>query len=84
MPSPIAHLSAGYLVYCACRGHHADNQLASIVSRRALLAATAGFSVLPDADVVVGVAARNMARYYAPVRLFHWLRWSQGWRQDEE
>jgi inner membrane protein len=66
MPSPIAHLTAGYLVYLS--GRHSwrvqsgakDNTSA----RRELLIAALSFSMLPDVDSVAGLLLGDFGRYH--------------------
>lgn len=56
MPSPLAHTAAGYVVYRLLRPPG--------VSEPKLLGTTIAFSLLPDADSLVGLASRNFARYH--------------------
>ena len=56
MPSPLAHIAAGYAVYRLLRSPEA--------AEPKLLGTTIAFSLLPDADSLVGLAGRNFYRYH--------------------
>jgi membrane-bound metal-dependent hydrolase YbcI (DUF457 family) len=63
MPSPIAHIGAGYAVYRVFKKDLPENR------RRfwfvpAQLAATAALSLLPDLDTILAVALGDMQRYH--------------------
>jgi membrane-bound metal-dependent hydrolase YbcI (DUF457 family) len=64
MPSPIAHLTAGYVVYrlASHRWPALDTQRLGPLPR--LLVITAGLSVLPDADSALGLLAGDFGRYH--------------------
>jgi membrane-bound metal-dependent hydrolase YbcI (DUF457 family) len=62
MPSPIAHLAAGYIVYTSLRRHDPGAVPAGLRTPEALFAATAVFSLLPDVDAAVGVISGDMLR----------------------
>ena len=64
MPSPIAHLTAGYVLYALSRTHQPQPALARIGPVPGLLAITAGLSLLPDLDSVVGVLAGDFGRFH--------------------
>lgn len=64
MPSPIAHLAAGYIVYRLSRTHEPQPQLKPIGRVPGLLIAAAGFSLLPDVDSIVGFLAGDFGRYH--------------------
>lgn len=55
MPSPLAHSAAGYAIYRLLRQSRAEPQL---------LGTTIAFSLLPDADSLVGVAGRDFERFH--------------------
>ena len=56
MPSPLAHAAAGYALYRILRVPDA--------AEPRLLRATIAFSLLPDADSLVGLAGRDFLRYH--------------------
>ncbi len=63
MPSPIAHLGAGYAIYSAYKERLPQD------SRRfwkipLQLGLIAGLSLLPDLDVIPGILYRDMHRYH--------------------
>jgi membrane-bound metal-dependent hydrolase YbcI (DUF457 family) len=64
MPSPLAHLTAGYAVYVFSRRRlpTPEPDLAGRVPF--LLVVTSGFSLLPDVDGVVGLLAGDFGRYH--------------------
>lgn len=64
MPSPIAHLAAGYIVYRLSRAHEPPPQLKPVGRVPGLLIAAAGFSLLPDVDSIVGFLASDFGRYH--------------------
>lgn len=64
MPSPIAHVTAGYVVYRLA--HH---RWPALEARRLgpfprLLAITAGLSMLPDVDSVLGLLTGDFGRFH--------------------
>jgi len=62
MPSPIAHITAGYLIYHLFRA-----RLLTICGKcraKLLLALTLSVSLMPDIDLVVGVLLRDLGRYH--------------------
>ena len=61
MPSPIAHVAAGYAVYCLFSSISA---CAKAMPALAIFAACVFFSLLPDADSVVGVLAGDMGGFH--------------------
>jgi inner membrane protein len=62
MPSPIAHVAAGYAVYRIFR--KALPVLENTQPASLLVAAAAVLSLLPDLDSVVGVAAHDFGRFH--------------------
>jgi membrane-bound metal-dependent hydrolase YbcI (DUF457 family) len=62
MPSPIAHVAAGYVVY-RLAGRSPAGQ-AAVPSRGLLFAAAAILSLLPDVDSVVGILMGDFGRYH--------------------
>lgn len=64
MPSPLAHVAAGYLIYRAFRHAKEDTNSRKFGPIPGLLAATAALSMLPDADVVLGVLASDIGKYH--------------------
>lgn len=58
MPSPIAHMAAGYIIY----RYYSPQQ--SIPRSRYRLAITALFSVLPDVDTILGFLFHDFRRYH--------------------
>jgi hypothetical protein len=66
VPSPIAHLTAGYLVYLAGRRHALALDASAEPSRARcrLLLTAATFSLLPDLDSAVGLLIGDFGRYH--------------------
>jgi membrane-bound metal-dependent hydrolase YbcI (DUF457 family) len=64
MPSPIAHLTAGYALYALSRAHQSEPAPGQIGPLPGLLAVTVGFSLLPDLDSIVGVLAGDFGRFH--------------------
>jgi membrane-bound metal-dependent hydrolase YbcI (DUF457 family) len=64
MPSPLLHVTAGYVLYRVFRRRDEPQPTQSWVSSPRLLAATVGFSVLPDIDAVVGLLMNDFGRYH--------------------
>lgn len=72
MPSPIAHLTAGYIVYRIARGYAAPPDAAMAGAEtgqvtpnaRDLLLTSAAFSLLPDVDSLAGLLLGNFGRYH--------------------
>ena len=58
MPSPIAHMAAGYLI---CRVYPRQQ---SIPCSRYRLAITILFSLLPDVDIILGLLFHDLRRYH--------------------
>ncbi len=63
MPSPLAHMATGYVVFEVARSHmpKADS---SLLRRGILLMGALGFSLLPDMDSLAGVLAKDFGRYH--------------------
>jgi hypothetical protein len=59
MPSPIAHIAAGFAI-CRIR----DGRGASRSRPPGLLGACVGLSLLPDLDAALGIALGNLGRYH--------------------
>jgi membrane-bound metal-dependent hydrolase YbcI (DUF457 family) len=64
MPSPIAHLTAGYVVYQLGRRYEAKPTLKGVGPLPGLLLVTAVFSLLPDIDSVVGLLMGDLGRFH--------------------
>lgn len=64
MPSPIAHLTAGYVIYRITRRHEPTPPIKGVGPLPGLLLVTAGFSLLPDVDSVVGLLTGDFGRYH--------------------
>ena len=62
MPSPIAHAAMGYVIYRGVRRWPSgERRLAGLP---VLLLFTAGLSLLPDLDILLGLATGDFARYH--------------------
>lgn len=64
MPSPLAHLTAGYVLFRLSRAHWPDRELPHLGPVPGLLAVTAGVSLLPDLDSLAGVLAGDFGRFH--------------------
>lgn len=64
MPSPIAHLAAGYVVYRLSRKFEPQPVMNPVGPVPSLFLAAAGFSLLPDIDSVVGLLLKDLGRYH--------------------
>jgi membrane-bound metal-dependent hydrolase YbcI (DUF457 family) len=64
MPSPIAHLAAGYAIYRLVRRYEPEPKLPPVGPVPGLLLATAVFSTLPDVDSVVGLLMGDFGRFH--------------------
>jgi membrane-bound metal-dependent hydrolase YbcI (DUF457 family) len=64
MPSPIAHLSAGLAIYVATRAHLPRTEPEKVGPVPFLLVVTTAFSLLPDVDSLVGLAAGDFGRFH--------------------
>jgi inner membrane protein len=64
MPSPIAHLTAGYLAYRIARHNAPEEKVEGSSNIPTLLLVTIVFSLLPDLDSVVGLLLRDFGRYH--------------------
>lgn len=64
MPSPIAHLAAGYVVYRLSRSHEPQPALKPVGPLPGLLLAAAAFSLLPDMDSIVGWLMGDFGRFH--------------------
>jgi inner membrane protein len=62
MPSPIAHVAAGYTI--ARITGRARPRATAGVSDRVLVGAAVGLSLLPDLDAIPGILAGNFGRYH--------------------
>lgn len=60
MPSPIAHIAAGYLIY---RFYPHQNSIL-LPRRRIRVAITILFSLLPDMDIILGLLFHDLKRYH--------------------
>ena len=59
MPSPLAHLATGYTLYRLLR-----ESAPVAISDGTLLTVSAGYSLLPDFDALLGSSRKNMLRYH--------------------
>lgn len=64
MPSPLAHLTAAYVVYRVARRYEPEPALKGVGALPGLLLATAGFSLLPDGDSVAGLLGGDFGRFH--------------------
>lgn len=64
MPSPIAHLSVGYVLFAFFRRHLNGSVLAITGKGRILAGLCLFFAMLPDLDAVFGFATGTMGRYH--------------------
>ena len=64
MPSPIAHLTAGYAAYALARAYAPKLTLGRVGPIPGLLLLTGGFSLLPDLDAVAGVLLGDFGRFH--------------------
>jgi membrane-bound metal-dependent hydrolase YbcI (DUF457 family) len=63
MPSPIAHLSVGYVIYRLNKNNLPFDKR-KILSIPLQMAAVVGLSMLPDLDAVLGIAFGDMSKYH--------------------
>lgn len=64
MPSPIAHLAAGYAVYRLAQHYEPKPGLLPDTPIPGLLVVIAGFSMLPDIDTVIAVFTGDFGRFH--------------------
>ena len=64
MPSPIAHTAAGYAIYYLSRSRLPQMKAEKIGPLPTPLVVTAGFSLLPDLDSIVGLLTGNFGRFH--------------------
>jgi membrane-bound metal-dependent hydrolase YbcI (DUF457 family) len=64
MPSPIAHLAAGYAIYLISRTSSPQRALRPVGPFPGLLVFTAGLSLLPDIDSVAGLLSGDFGRFH--------------------
>ncbi len=64
MPSPIAHLTAGYIIYRLSRNYEPHPRIRHHKWGSGLRWLAGGFSLLPDVDSAVGVLLQDFARYH--------------------
>lgn len=64
MPSPVAHLAAGYVTYYLGRSRQPRLKAETIGPVPTSLAVTAGFSMLPDVDSLAGLVMGNFGRFH--------------------
>jgi membrane-bound metal-dependent hydrolase YbcI (DUF457 family) len=94
MPSPIAHLSVGYVIYRLNKDNLPVDKR-KILAIPLQMAAVAGLSMLPDLDAVLGIAFGDMAKYHnnfthslffglvaalAAAAVFHWVYQAKFWK----
>jgi len=64
MPSPIAHTTAGYVVYRLSRARRPEESLGQVGPFPRLLILTVGLSLLPDIDSIAGLLLGDFGRYH--------------------
>jgi membrane-bound metal-dependent hydrolase YbcI (DUF457 family) len=64
MPSPLAHLAAGYAIYHLARHYEPKPRLLPDAPLPGTLLVAAGFSVLPDIDSVIGLLSGDFGRFH--------------------
>lgn len=64
MPSPIAHLAAGYATYYLSRSRRPQMKTETVGPLPTSLAVAAGFSLLPDVDSLAGLVMGNFGRFH--------------------
>jgi membrane-bound metal-dependent hydrolase YbcI (DUF457 family) len=64
MPSPIAHLAAGYTIYYLSRSRQPQMKAETVGPLPAPLLVAAGFSLLPDVDSLAGLVMGNFGRFH--------------------
>jgi hypothetical protein len=64
MPSPLAHSAMGYVIYRISRQHKSPQDLQYFGPIPRLLLATAGLSILPDADAIPGLLMNNVGQFH--------------------
>jgi inner membrane protein len=64
MPSPLAHMAAGYVIYRLSRPSQPRAIETSFGSISAALLLVAAISVLPDVDSVVGIVSGDFGRFH--------------------
>ena len=64
MPSPVAHIAMGYVVYRASLPYVSKDHETSFGSVPRLLAIAAAFSLLPDIDAGAGIVMGDMGRFH--------------------
>ena len=94
MSSPIAHLTAGYVIYTLSRTGSPQRELRQVGPFPGLLVFTVGLSLLPDIDSVAGLLTDNFGRFHNNLThslflglgiaftlgvLMHWRRGSGFW-----
>ena len=64
MPSPIAHLAAGYAIYYVSRSHIPRMKVETLGPLSTPFVVASGFSLLPDVDSLVGLLMGNFGRFH--------------------
>jgi inner membrane protein len=64
MPSPIAHLAAGYVIYRLTSNYEPPSSLQLLEGVPTLLLLAGGVSLLPDVDSLAGVLLGDFGRYH--------------------
>jgi inner membrane protein len=64
MPSPLAHLTMGYILYRVYRPYLPQQGAEQFGPLPRLLLVTMGFSMLPDLDSVVGILTSDFGRFH--------------------
>jgi membrane-bound metal-dependent hydrolase YbcI (DUF457 family) len=64
MPSPIAHLAAGYVIYRIQKQFAKHTETSTRKASLGMLIATAVFSMLPDADAIAGLLFSDMLAFH--------------------
>lgn len=64
MPSPIAHLAAGYIIYRMAQQRELQPPVQTPEGRLGLLLLAGSFSLLPDVDSAIGLLLQDFGRYH--------------------
>jgi inner membrane protein len=64
MPSPIAHITAGYALYRICRSRPLQDRPLGVDGSIQSLAVIVGFSLLPDLDAIPGLLTGDLDRFH--------------------
>ena len=64
MPSTIAHIATGYVIYRICRSRPLQQRGLGVEGSPKLLAVIVGLSLLPDLDAIPGLLASDLSRFH--------------------